>query len=186
MIIAMRFRAFEQRFGRSPAPDEPLFFDPAEDYPVAVGLPGAVEQIQSAAFQLEIDAAPVLQFLNLDSVIAEETNCPPADTARKLTRMRPLGRKRVPATSRPRGCTPAKAIGATRPAAASDKPGVWKQFLNDHETHRRYQITDAEFAMLSQVALMCEVIDQRDFVFILETVRHSAGNPPSPIKPFPA
>ena len=183
MIIAVRFRAFEQRFGRSPAPDEPLFFVSAEDHPVAVELPEAIEQILAAASQLGIDASPVLQFLNLNSVFAEGASCAPADTARRLTRIRPPSRKRVRPKGRDGGSTPGKAVTATR-QAASDKPGVWKQFMNDHETHRRCHITDDEFAMLSQIALVGEVIDQRDFIFILETVRHSAGNPPLPTKPF--
>ncbi len=31
----MRYKAFYDRFGRDPEPDEPLFFDPEQEHPVA-------------------------------------------------------------------------------------------------------------------------------------------------------
>lgn len=176
MIVTLRFKAFELRFGRSPTPDEPLFFVPTQDQPVAVGPSEAIAQIDAAASELGIDAALVLQFLNLDAGLAGGESYPPADTPSRRAWMPPAGCERVRPIRPDCGSTPEEVISTAAPATEPDKPGVWKQFMNDQETHRRYQITGAELSMLSQVALMCEVLDQRDFIFILETVRQSAGN----------
>ncbi len=140
---------------------------------MAVGPSEAIAQIDAAASELGIDAAPVLQFLNLDAGLAGGESYPPAGTPSRRAWMPPAGCERVrPIKTRLR-LNAGEGISTAEPATEPDKPGVWKQFMNDQETHRHYHITAAELSMLSQVALMCEVLDQRDFIFILET----AGSP---------
>jgi transcriptional regulator with XRE-family HTH domain len=54
------------------------------------------------------------------------------------------------------------------------KPGsAWEQFRNDERLHRLHGVTADEMKMLSQVALMGEISSARDFVYILNTVRHA-------------
>lgn len=176
MVITLCFRIFELRYRRRPNPDEPLFFDPTKDRPVAAGLSQVMEQIHAAASELGIDEGRVLQFLNLDSSFAGGGRCPPPDQSSALNAMPPGRHKRVRLIRRDCGSTPGKVTPAAQPAVVPGRPGVWERFMSDQETHRRYNITAAELSMLSQAALMCEVLDWRDFIFILETVRRSGGD----------
>jgi transcriptional regulator with XRE-family HTH domain len=50
---------------------------------------------------------------------------------------------------------------------------AWEQFSKDTRLHQAHGINHAELEMLSQVAMMGEVRSARDFVYILQTVRHS-------------
>jgi transcriptional regulator with XRE-family HTH domain len=57
-----------------------------------------------------------------------------------------------------------------------EKPGAnsaWEDFRKDERLQRAHGIRREELDMLSQVALMGEVRSVRDFVYILQTVRHS-------------
>ena len=72
LVIRYRFDAFREQFGREPKPTEPLFFEPSKSRPVKASLCDAREQIEAAAAAVGIKAAPVLQFLRLDSPISEE------------------------------------------------------------------------------------------------------------------
>jgi len=55
------------------------------------------------------------------------------------------------------------------------KPGnsAWEEFRKDERLQRANAVSKEEMEMLSQVALMGEVRSVRDFVHILQTVRHS-------------
>jgi transcriptional regulator with XRE-family HTH domain len=61
------------------------------------------------------------------------------------------------------------------PAAATPVPSAWEEFKNDEQVRRLHNITFEEMEMLSRVALLGEVRSPRDFVLILNTVRHAVG-----------
>lgn len=62
-IFRVRYYKFRERFGREPAPDEPLFFDPN------VLRPAAPEEFRSqliaAAQAVRVDAEPILALMGL-------------------------------------------------------------------------------------------------------------------------
>ncbi len=57
----------------------------------------------------------------------------------------------------------------------SSQRSVWDEFCKDARLRKIHDITDQEMGALSQVALMGEVRSPRDFVFILNTIRHALG-----------
>ena len=61
--------------------------------------------------------------------------------------------------------------------SAGDTPvlSAWEEFKNDEHVRRLHNITFEEMEMLSRVALLGEVHSPRDFVLILNTVRHAVG-----------
>ena len=61
------------------------------------------------------------------------------------------------------------------PAAATPVLSAWEEFKNDEHVRRLHNITFEEMEMLSRVALLGEVRSARDFVLILNTVRHAVG-----------
>ena len=61
------------------------------------------------------------------------------------------------------------------PAAATPVLSAWEEFKNDEHVRRLHNITFEEMEMLSRVALLGEVHSPRDFVLILNTVRHAVG-----------
>ncbi len=50
---------------------------------------------------------------------------------------------------------------------------AWDEFKRDERLLRAQGITQKEMEMLSQVALLGEVRSARDFLYIIQTVRHS-------------
>lgn len=56
------------------------------------------------------------------------------------------------------------------PASASS---AWEDFRRDDKLHQVHSINAQEMSMLSHVALMGEVRHKRDFIYILNTVRHA-------------
>lgn len=58
-------------------------------------------------------------------------------------------------------------VGSGKPVSA------WEEFCRDTRLHRLHAITEKEMAMLSRIALMGDVRSPRDFIFVLNTVRHS-------------
>jgi hypothetical protein len=65
-VFRMRYRAFFDRFGRDPEPDEPLFFDPAQEQPVAPEPAVIRSQVLTAASAAGVDGNLVLSFMRLD------------------------------------------------------------------------------------------------------------------------
>lgn len=65
-VFRRRYRAFCERFGRDPEPDEPLFFDPALDQPIAPDPAVIRAQVLSAASAAGVDGRMVLSFMRLD------------------------------------------------------------------------------------------------------------------------
>jgi len=67
----------------------------------------------------------------------------------------------------------AEAIIAPRaqPAAQS----AWEEFRKDKRLHRIYNISAAEMALLSQIEMLGRVRSARDYMFILNTIRHALG-----------
>src|SRR5262249_16051030 len=61
------------------------------------------------------------------------------------------------------------------PVAATPGLSAWEQFKNDDQVRHLHNITFEEMEMLSRVALLGEVRSPRDFVLILNTVRHAVG-----------
>ncbi|MGH7814143.1 MAG: helix-turn-helix domain-containing protein [Candidatus Binataceae bacterium] len=59
------------------------------------------------------------------------------------------------------------------PATQHKGGSAWEEFARDTRLHRIHSITEKELKMLEQVALLGEVRNSRDFIFILNTVRHS-------------
>ncbi len=85
-VFRMRYRAFCERFGRDPEPDEPLFFDPAQDLPVAPEPAVIRAQVLSAASAAGVDGRIVLSFMRLDrrSRPVESTNSAPLWRHRRI------------------------------------------------------------------------------------------------------
>jgi hypothetical protein len=62
-IAKVRFALFRERFGRDPAPDEPLLFDPDREEPTAATRADSRVQVVSAAIASDVDATAVLGLL---------------------------------------------------------------------------------------------------------------------------
>ena len=52
---------------------------------------------------------------------------------------------------------------------------TWDDFKKNDHVRRVHNVTSAEMEMLSRVSLCGEVRSERDFVYILNTVRHAVG-----------
>ncbi|HKV55908.1 MAG TPA: helix-turn-helix domain-containing protein [Candidatus Binataceae bacterium] len=55
------------------------------------------------------------------------------------------------------------------------RSSAWEAFRHDDRVRRRYNISSDEMEMLSRVALMGEINSARDFIYILNAVRHALG-----------
>ncbi|MGO9063081.1 MAG: hypothetical protein ACLQU2_37815 [Candidatus Binataceae bacterium] len=64
-VFRVRYQAFCDRFGRDPEPDEPLFFDPEQEQPVAPDSSAIRLQIIAAASVARVDARLVMDFMRL-------------------------------------------------------------------------------------------------------------------------
>lgn len=51
----------------------------------------------------------------------------------------------------------------------------WEQFQKDEKLRRIHNISNAEMDILSQVALMGDLQNPRDLIYILATIRHAVG-----------
>jgi len=65
-IASVRFEAFRVQFGRDPFPDEPLFFDPSRDQPVAPASAEMRTQLLAAASATRSDRASLLKYFGLE------------------------------------------------------------------------------------------------------------------------
>jgi transcriptional regulator with XRE-family HTH domain len=61
------------------------------------------------------------------------------------------------------------------PEGGSESHSAWEDFRKNDQVRRIHNITNEEMEMLSRVALLGEVRSQRDFIYILNTVRHAVG-----------
>ena len=81
-VFRMRYRAFFERFGRDPEPDEPLFFDPTQDRPVPPE-PGVIRaQVLAAAAAAGVDGRMVLSFMRLDRLARPRESTPATPLSR--------------------------------------------------------------------------------------------------------
>jgi len=56
---------------------------------------------------------------------------------------------------------------------SANKASAWDVFSVDQKLRKVHSITGSEMETLSQIALMGEVRSSRDFIFILNTIRHA-------------
>jgi transcriptional regulator with XRE-family HTH domain len=61
------------------------------------------------------------------------------------------------------------------PEAASTDDSAWDDFRKNDQMRRIHNITNDEMEMLSRVALLGDVRSARDFIYILNTVRHAVA-----------
>ena len=61
------------------------------------------------------------------------------------------------------------------PEAETTTNSAWEDFRKNEQLRRIHQISGDEMEMLSRVALLGDVRSPRDFVYILNTVRHAVG-----------
>lgn len=58
---------------------------------------------------------------------------------------------------------------------AESRRSAWDEFRRDERLRRLHGITSAELAVLAQVNKLGEVRSPRDFVYVLNTIRHVIG-----------
>ena len=68
-----------------------------------------------------------------------------------------------------------QALLAAQPENREGSVSAWEQFRRNEQFQRIHNVPNDEMEMLSQVALLGEIASPRDFIFILNTVRHAAG-----------
>ena len=61
------------------------------------------------------------------------------------------------------------------PEPESDATSAWEDFRTNDQLRRIHSISGDEMEMLSGVALLGDVRSPRDFIYILNTVRHAVG-----------
>jgi transcriptional regulator with XRE-family HTH domain len=61
------------------------------------------------------------------------------------------------------------------PEPAQGASSAWEEFKRNEQLHGIHNISDEEMEMLSRVALLGEVRSPRDFLYILNTVRHAVA-----------
>jgi transcriptional regulator with XRE-family HTH domain len=57
----------------------------------------------------------------------------------------------------------------------SSRVSAWDAFLSDEKLREIHNISDQEIAALSKIAMMGDTRSPRDFVFILNCIRHALG-----------
>jgi transcriptional regulator with XRE-family HTH domain len=68
-----------------------------------------------------------------------------------------------------------RAHALLNPASEDNSSSAWEQFKSNEQLRRVHNISTEEMDMLSRVALLGEVREPRDFIYILNTVRHAVG-----------
>ncbi len=61
------------------------------------------------------------------------------------------------------------------PEPETDAKSAWEDFRKDDQLRRIHNISGDEMEMLSRVSLLGDVRSPRDFIYILNTVRHAVG-----------
>lgn len=87
----------------------------------------------------------------------------------RLAEVLGLGRRELFFLANPR----AQAILSPEPE--TDSNSAWEDFRKDDQLRRIHNISGDEMEMLSRVALLGDVKSPRDFIYILNTVRHAVG-----------
>jgi hypothetical protein len=151
-IVRVRFRAFELKFGRLPKPDEPIFFDESQSYPVKATISETRAQLKRGARDARVELDPVLHFLGLSS--------------RGVKRVR-----RAPAHASVRTAGPRCAKACHSDRSRSEAFTGWNWFLANTRLHRRHGITRQEFQTLSATSFLGEASTERDLLLVLDTIR---------------
>jgi transcriptional regulator with XRE-family HTH domain len=68
-----------------------------------------------------------------------------------------------------------RAHALLNPGPEANSASAWEQFKGNEQLRRAHNISNEEMDMLSRVALLGEVRESRDFIYILNTVRHAVG-----------
>jgi transcriptional regulator with XRE-family HTH domain len=68
-----------------------------------------------------------------------------------------------------------RAQALLNPETESTTIPAWEDFRKNEQLRRVHSISNEEMEMLSRVALLGEVRSARDFIYILNTVRHAVG-----------
>lgn len=68
-----------------------------------------------------------------------------------------------------------RAQALLNPEVEPDEDSAWDDFKKNDQLRRVHNITSDEMEMLSRVALLGDVRSARDFIYILNTVRHAVG-----------
>jgi transcriptional regulator with XRE-family HTH domain len=61
------------------------------------------------------------------------------------------------------------------PPVETEVSSAWEDFRKNEQLRRVHNVTNEEMEMLSRVALLGDVRSTRDFIYILNTVRHAVG-----------
>jgi len=61
------------------------------------------------------------------------------------------------------------------PEPETNAKSAWEDFHKNEQLRRIHNISGDEMEMLSRVALLGDVRSPRDFIYILNTVRHAVG-----------
>jgi transcriptional regulator with XRE-family HTH domain len=68
-----------------------------------------------------------------------------------------------------------RTVDMLRPQGEDERRSAWDEFRKDDRLRRLHGVTTEEMEMLSRVALMGQIHTTRDFIYILNTVRHVLG-----------
>jgi transcriptional regulator with XRE-family HTH domain len=68
-----------------------------------------------------------------------------------------------------------RTVDMLKPPDEVNRLPAWDEFRKDERLKRLHGITSEEMEMLSKVALMGRISSPRDFIYILNTVRHALG-----------
>jgi transcriptional regulator with XRE-family HTH domain len=68
-----------------------------------------------------------------------------------------------------------RAQALLNPPVEAESSSAWEDFRKNEQLRRIHQISADEMEMLSRVALLGDARSPRDFVYILNTVRHAVG-----------
>jgi transcriptional regulator with XRE-family HTH domain len=61
------------------------------------------------------------------------------------------------------------------PEVPAEDDSAWDDFSKNEQLRRVHNVTEGEMEMLARVALLGDVRSPRDFIYILNTVRHAVG-----------
>ena len=65
-----------------------------------------------------------------------------------------------------------QAVELLRPSETKNKRLAWEEFRKDEQIRHTHHITSDEMQLLSSIVLMGEISSPRDFIYLLNTIRH--------------